>query len=179
MYLPYDIQLIILNKIKEPKDKINFCYASKELYVNNFKDMLDMLKPNIKKYIYKDYYKFRLFLQNLTYTQSEINEIIVEILNRINSAILWVSHTIGSYDLRFIFEILCVDSQYLSNDSYKTYGNFYRHFYPKLKSDIVLNNRNQSKINIQKSKFFRVLQPNFRPWNKKNNNYRVCNYVCI
>lgn len=174
MYLPYDIQLLILNKVSKTKDKINFCRAWKELYVTEHERVL---KAMIKDYIYKDYVKFRRFLRNFTYTQSELNEIIVETLrpNRLNSAIIWTSFTCGSYDLRFIFELLCVDKQYLTNDAYNTYDNFYRHFYPRLRSEIVPNDREQSKLNVQKNTYYTVLKPNFVPYNK-NLQYRHVRY---
>tara|TARA_B110000208_G_C11400316_1_gene295680 strand:+ start:28 stop:558 length:531 start_codon:yes stop_codon:yes gene_type:complete len=173
MYFPYDILLYIYNNITNIKDKINFCKINRELYNNNITNIKNTIKLEITDYIYKDYIKFFKFLKYFDYEQYQISNFITHTLTNMRSHTIWTSKTCGTYDVRYIFELMCLD-EIRNKDVYKIQDNFYRHFYPILTDNIITNDRKNSKLNIVKNNFFTIFQSNFKPCPK---NYESSKYI--
>lgn len=168
MYLNNDILSEILLNIENLQDKINFCKINKEFYKIHYKNIV---KYKIKNFIYKDYYNFYKFLNLYTYSENEIINLIKYTLKYLNFYIIWKSYGCGTYDLRFIFELMC---KIKHNDNlYKIHLNFYNYFYPYLNKCIVPYNREISKEKLINLDFFTIFKKNFIafPKNKESMNY--------
>ena len=157
MYLHNDILGEILLNIENLQDKINFCKINKEFYKNNYQTIV---KYKIKNYIYKDYLKFYKFLNSFNYNEKEIVNLIKYTLTNLSSYTIWTSQTCGTYDLRFIFELMCKIKN--EEDLYKIHHNFYLHFYPYLNKCVIPNNREKSKQKLIDSNYFSIFRKNFR-----------------
>jgi len=166
MYLNYDIMKCILDKINNFDEKINFCKVNKELYSSNYKKIM---KKKIKEYIYKDYTIFFRFLNRFNYNENELNELLRYTLINFSLPTIWIDRTNGLYDLRFLFEIFLLNNNILQDKEIeKLHNTFYNTFYFPLKNAIVINNRKESKLNLQKISFLKTLHNNIHPYRKKN-----------
>ena len=171
MYFNYDILSCILDKINNFDDKINFCKVDKELYLKNYENII---KFKIKKYIYKDYTRFYRYLNRYYYNINELTELIRYTLIYLSSQTIWMNQTCGTYDLRFIFELLSNENNIEDKQVEKLHYGFYNHFYFHLKNSIVKKNREKTKSNLQNISILTVLHNNFYPYrqkNKESNNY--------
>ena len=169
MYLNNDILEEILVNIEDLQDKINFCKINRDFYNNNYKNIV---KYKIKDFIYKDYLKFYKCLNLFTYEEKEIIYFIKHTLKYLNFQTIWISHICGTYDLRFIFELMCKIKK--DDDLYKIHENFYNHFYPYLNRCIIPNNREISKTNVIDINHFSIFRKNFRACKK---NIESTNYI--
>lgn len=169
MYINNDILQIILRNIPNHQDKLNFCQINSEFYRLNYKNIA---KYKIKRLIYYDYPKFYKYLNHYSYDSHDLTELIKFVLIYLNSFTIWMSHTSGTYDLRYIFELMCKLDTY-DDSVFKTHENFYRHFYPRLVQNIIPKNRSRSIANLRKSAYFSIFNKNFIavPKNAESSNY--------
>ena len=165
MYLNYDIMIHILDNINEFVDKINFCKVNKQLYLKNYEGII---KGKIRIYIYNDYNRFYKYLNRFNYTLNELNELLRYSLIHLSSQTIWMSHQNGTYDLRFIFELLYNNSELNDEEIKKLHKNFFKFFYYSLKQAIVKDNRKLSKYNLLCIPRLISLHNNFIPHRKKN-----------
>ena len=163
MFLTLDVLELILYKIINLNDKINFCKIDKELFINNYEKIM---KKRIIKFIYNDYNQFYKYLYCFQYDKNELNELFKYSLVHLSSKTIWINRTWGTFDLRYIFELL-VNGIDLDLDSIKElHSGYFRLFYNEFKQIIVKNNRTESKLNLLNYKSMYSLQYDFQPFLK-------------
>ena len=144
--------------------KIYFSQMNQYIY-DYYKN--ELIKYKIYNYINYDYLNFYNFLQKFQYTIHEINEFLEISLKDIPT--VYKNNICGFYDLKYIFELLFINQNYLLSDNEikKINLHFYIHFYKKLKN-ILHKEREICKENIEKTKYLISLHRNFNGYYKSN-----------
>ena len=170
IYIDQNILSIILDNIKNNKDKINFCKCNKDLFNCYYKDLV---KLNIFKLNNISYFYFYKMLYKFNYSQNELNNLLKDTIIYLSNTwkregYIWVSQTCGVLDLRFIFEVQVKGGIIDDSKVEKLYESFYNYGYKYLKKFIVKNDRKSSIYNVQRS-HCTTLYYNFKPFLKNKN----------
>jgi hypothetical protein len=161
-----EISINIYEKIDEIKDKHNMIQVNK--YFNNlFQD--DFNKYYVKKLLNTDYLEFYKYLNKYDYEMDFLNNLLIKATEDIHT--VWSQYVSGTYDLRYIFELMykgCIlkdniETMYqgsiikvnitsysdirVNNDT----RNFYKNFYKHILQSIVYNDRQATLFNIEHS----------------------------
>lgn len=166
IYLPNDIIKLIMDQLPM-KSKIIFSQIDKNIY-HDYNHKLKKYK--IHKFINDDYIKFYQNLQENNYTNDEISSLLKSCI--INIPTVYKNNICGFYDLKYIFEMLFITQNIVTtlvtdNEIQKLNIHFYIHFYPKIK-EILHENRNTCKENIENNKYLISLQKDFIGFYKSN-----------
>jgi hypothetical protein len=174
-----EISINIYEKIYKVKDKHNMIQVNK--YFNNLfqddfnkyyvKKLLntDFNKYYVKKLLNTDYLEFYKYLNKYDYEMDYLNTLLINATEDIHT--VWSQYVSGTYDLRYIFELMykgCVlkdniETMYqgsiikvnitsysdrrVNNDTRNIYKNFYKH----IVQSIVYNDRHATLFNIEHS----------------------------
>ena len=161
-----EISINIYEKIYKVKDKHNMIQVNK--YFNNlFQD--DFNKYYVKKLLNTDYLEFYKYLNKYDYEMDYLNKLLINATEDIHT--VWSQYVSGTYDLRYIFELMykgCtlkdnIETMYqgsiikvnitsysdirVNNDTINFYKNFYKH----IVQSIVYNDRQATLFNIEHS----------------------------
>ena len=164
--LSNDIIELIINQLPI-KYKIIFSQIDKNIY-HEYNHKLKKYK--IYNYINNDYLQFYQSLQDNHYTNDEMSSLLK--LSIQNIPTVYKNKICGFYDLKYIFEMLFITQNIITTlvtdqEIQKLNIHFYIHFYPKIK-EILHENRNTCKKNIENNKYLISLQKDFVGFYKSN-----------
>lgn len=177
-----------MNLLELPKELISEILSN----INNYKDYKNLIETSqifnkliggkifrdkylydiiLNKFFNKNYNKFKYYLHLLN--KKELNNIFLLTLSDIKT--VWLNHTQGFGDMRYIFECLylgcnienCnIENYNIENFNSSSASHFLIHFYNDLLRCIVYNDRNLTIENINNCRKLKSLHSNFKPYDK-------------
>ena len=154
--------ILYIYDILHLSDKYNFIIINKNIYYLLRNDYQKHILIKLLNNKYDNYY---YLLNNNNYDLKFINLLFEKAITNIIT--VWSNNgTMGYYDLRYIFELMFLESNVNIDILYKN-KHFYEHFYFKIKNCIVNNDRKKTLNNINSGKYgLTSLQNNFQFFKK-------------